>query len=193
MNKHLHTLVAAAAVALIAVNGWAAKIGVVDMNTLIKAHPKTASNEAVLEQQTAEFEAEHEQMMSHLRELRAEFETLREDTQNKALNEAAREAKYAEAEAKLEAMRAYEQEIRENMALRQKQITSQKLRMHRHVLDAINERVGAYAREQGFDLVLDSSGRGMSAAESVVYAAEKMDITQPVLKQIQAARADTGE
>jgi Skp family chaperone for outer membrane proteins len=193
-DKHVVRWLVTGALLMMAGTGLAAeKIAVVDMNDVIAAHPDTDANRAVLEEQAAEFEAEHEKMLAELKDMQTRFEALRRDALNKALNEAARDEKRSEAEQSLMEMRDFEQQIRENLNLRQKQISSQKLRMHRRVLEDITNLVRAYAQQQNIALVLDKSGAGLNGTETVVYSADALNITADIVRRIKETTKPTKE
>jgi len=50
--------------------------------------------------------------------------------------------------------------------------------------------VVGYAKTNGFSLVLDSSGQVASGFEAVLFADEKLDITEPVLKVLNANKPE---
>ena len=81
---------------------------------------------------------------------------------------------------KLDALQAFDREVRETTLERQKQLADQSERMRRRIVKRLREIVDEYARDKKLDLVLDTANRGLSAVESVVYAGEKLDITEAV-------------
>ena len=175
--------------------GWSAetKIAVVDMARLIRAHPETKSNSSMLEKQIEEFELERKEMLAERGKLVKALEEARKEARNRALSEKAREKELEFAEEKLAALRRYEQKIRETAGLRQKQIADQKVRMRRRIVAKLRKIVKGYAEEHGFVLVLDSSGLGMNAVETVVYNLERIDITDSILSTIAEEKQSTAK
>jgi len=161
-----------------------AKIGVVDMSKLVQAHPDTAEADELLEKQADEFEMEKDEYLSRFNAMREDFEKARAEASNKALSEEAREKKRDEAREKLVALEEFQQEIRETTLKRQKQLTDQGDRMRRRIVGKIVEVVDKYASDNGYALILDTANRGLSGVESVIYADEKLDVTDAILKLI---------
>lgn len=160
------------------------KIAVVDMSKLVQSHPDTKEADELLEKQAQEFEAEKDELVAKFSTLRADFEAARSEASNKALSEAGRELKRDEAREKLMALEEFQQEIRETTLKRQRQLTDQSDRMRRRIVTKIIEVVDQYAAEKGFTLILDTASRGLSGVESVVYADEKLDVTDAVQERI---------
>jgi len=160
------------------------KVGTVDVGKVIAAHPQTEANAKVVEREVEDFESERMEMLAKFNKMKDDFDTVREEARNKALSEVTREEKLELAERKLIALREYEQKVREKTYLRQKQVADQRLRMGMRVVSDVDERIEKYAEENKFDLILDSSGRGMNGVETVIYSRKTIDVTEDILKLI---------
>ncbi len=158
----------------------AANIGVVDLERLIKLHPRTAADRSVLETYVEDFEVEREGRVKALKALSETFEALRAATEDVSLSEKAVQEKRQLAQVKFDEMRQAERELREIAAQRQKELTSQELRMRTRVVADIRQIVEQVAAEKSLDLVLDSGGIGASGYSAVVFAGKAMDITDAV-------------
>ena len=183
------------AAALVA--GWAGaaevKIAVVDAGRLLKRYHRTALAESHMQAQVEDFTAERDKLLAEHKRLKGEFETLRTEAGNKALTDEAREKKKEQAEDKLSEVVAYENNIREKAMSRRKQLEGESRRMQLELVKAIRAAVQAYAEKQGYTLVLDSSGLLANGFEGVLYSDPKMDITDEVLKNLNAGQADKWE
>lgn len=166
------------------------KIGVVDMEQMLQAHPDTKEAESVIQKQVDEFDAEKSGMMEKFDKLRKEFEDARGESENKALSDEGRLQKRKEAEKKLEEMRDYDQQVRETALLRQKQIKDRKNRMRQRIVDDIREVIREYAQKKGYAMILDS-GPMMDAFGVVVYRVEAMDVTEDIKKILAETRKPT--
>jgi outer membrane protein len=165
------------------------KIGVVDMARLVKAHPDTPSADALLEKQLEEFQAEQKDMEDEFDKLKKAFDEARKEAGNKALSEEAREEKMQAAEEKLTAVRDYDRKVRETMGARQKQLSEQSLRMRKRIVEKIQEAVREYAAGKGFTVMLDSAALSVSGVEILLYASDKIDVTEDLLKVIGKSKA----
>jgi len=182
---------------LLAGRGWAAseiesKVAVVDMEKVMAAHPETQEAEALLQKQAAEFDAEKDDMLAKFDRLKKEFEVARDGAENKALSDEARTAKRELAEDKLAALRDFDNEVRQTTVMRQKQLADRKHRMRDRIVGKIRDIVRAYANQHGLVLVLDC-GAVMDNPGSVLYNAEKMDVTEDILKIVSLQKVNREE
>jgi len=186
-------LVLSAACTILALRaGWSAEMNmaVVDMSRLINAHPNTESNDSIIEGQLDDFESERREMLAELKKLNKEVELAHEQARNRALSDKVRDSKMDTAAEKLLALRKCEQKIRERANLRRRQISDQRVRMRRQIVSELREIIREYVEKQGLVLVLDSSGIGMNAVESVVYSLERIDISDDILKMLRGVKQD---
>lgn len=162
----------------------AAAIGVVDMERLVKLHPRSTTDREVLETYVEDFEKEREERVKALKELSDTFETLRASAEDLSLSEKAAKEKRQLAQVKFDEMRQGERELREIAAQRQKELTSQELRMRTRVITEIRQVVEKVAAEKSLDLVLDAGSIGAAGYSAVVYADKAMDITEVVTAEL---------
>lgn len=162
----------------------ASAIGVVDMEKLVKVHPRTAADRKVLETYVEDFEVEREERVKALKALSEEFERLRAAAEDLSLSEKAVQEKRQLAQVKFEEMRESERELREIAAQRQKELTSQELRMRKRVVADIKKVVETVADEQSLDIIMDAGSAGASGYSAVVYADNAMDITDAVTAEL---------
>jgi Skp family chaperone for outer membrane proteins len=161
------------------------KIAVINMARVTKAFPETKVAEEVLEKRAEEFEEEHEGMLDELEELKSAFESARQEANNRALSEEARALQRDIAEDKLNELKEQDTKIRETIKKRRQQINDQKTRMKQRIVEKISAIVREYAEDKGYTMVLDSSAIGLSGIDTVVYSADRIDITQDVLKIVE--------
>lgn len=167
----------------------AMNIAVVDMARLVKGHPHTSAAEERLESQMEQYEDEQRELLEQRSELRDALQDAIKEAQNNALSDVGREAKRLEAETKQTELRELERNIRETLVSRQKELAAEKLRATRAIIDKIKDVVSEYARDKGYDVVLDSSGVGLNGSETVVFTAEQRDITEDILKLLRKSAA----
>jgi outer membrane protein len=160
------------------------RIAVVDMEKVMEESPAAAKVEQAVKEAEEEFVSERESMLKTRDKLRREFEDIREEASNEALSEKGKREKIEEAEEKLAELKEYQEELQQTGMARRRRLREQKVRAHRKVIGGLRERIGAYASEQGFDLVLNSSGLGVDGIEMVVYSKADMDITDEVIENV---------
>ena len=161
-----------------------ADVGVVDMEILIKQHPRTRADRAVLEQYVNDFEDEREEMMAALKKVGAEFEALRKEAEDVGLSEKALSTKRKLAKVKVDDIRQMERNLRETAGKRQKELTNQELRMRKRVVADISKIVAKLAKKKKLELVLDSTGVGIGGYYPVIYHTDKYDLTDDVIGEL---------
>jgi len=162
------------------------KLAVVDTSRVLKEYYKTALAETHIQQQFDDIAAERDKLMAQHKKLKQDFETLRVESQNNALTEAARDKKKEQAEEALSAVIEIENTIREKAASRKKDLEGEGRKIQGELAKSIKAAVSACSQKGGFTLVLAQGGLLANGLESVMYADPKMDITDEVLKILNA-------
>lgn len=145
------------ALAVDGVTGGSPKIGMVRVSKIFDAYERTKSSESQLETLSKSKQAEREQLVSEIKGMRDELVLL---------NEQARAEKQKAIEEKLKALAGFDQEAKES--LRKKRDDALK-----GIFDEIEAAVKAYAKENGFTVVLND--------QAVLYGVESIDVTDQVL------------
>jgi len=166
------------------------KIAVVDMESLIKSHPETTSAESLLQKQVDEFESERKDMITQFEKLQKDCDRIQKEAENKALSDSEKEKKRAVFEDKYAELKEQGRKISEMTTQRQKELNDQKLRMRRRIFSKIRDIVKEYADKKGYVTVLDSSALSVGGVETVVYIAEKNDITADIRKLVEEQKND---
>jgi outer membrane protein len=163
--------------------GFAAEQSVVFVN-LDRAFTefyKTKLADAQLKQQADEFSNERKTLVANYEKIQKELNTIRDEAQNVALSEDVRTEKRNLAEEKLVEIRDMESRIRRFDESRRKQLDDQSRRMRKRIVDEIRQIVLDYAKTQGFQAVIDSSGQSLNGVEMILYTDSQIDITDEVL------------
>lgn len=151
---------------------------------------KTKLADTQLKQQADEFSDERKKLVDEFEKLQADFNAVREEAQNTALSEAVRDQKRNEAEDKLVELREYESKIRRFDESRRKQLDDQSRRMRKRIVDEIRVAIQNFAKVQGYQAVVDSSGQSLNGVEMVLHTDAKIDITDQVLEQLNKGKPE---
>ncbi len=178
-------LIALMSVPLLQADEAAQRIVVLDMTKAMRASRKMAEAEDHLTTLTGDFAAEQQKMKARLAGLRAEFDELRSASANKAFNEDARAKKAAEAAQKRLEGAMYERKVRERSIRRARELEDQRKRLLKHVLGGVNTIVAEYAKEKGYDLVVDSSESLTVGTGGVIYKSGRFDITDDIVALVE--------
>ncbi len=162
------------------------KVATVDTARILREYYKTDLAERRIQQQIDDFSAERDKLLAQHKKMKQEFEALRAESQNKALTEEAREKKKEQAEEKLSGVIEFENTIREKAANRKKELEGEGRKIQGEIGRAIKEAIKVCSDKDGYTLVLADGGLLANGLESVLYSDSKMDITDAVLKLLNA-------
>lgn len=165
------------------------KIGVVDLNELIRQHPDTSPSEKLLEQQAKDMDAEKKEMLDKYEQLKKEFEEVREATENSALNEEGKAQKQKLAEEKFIEIKKFERDLKQTLGQRQDELRDRGKRMRDRIVEELKVIVNDYAKDNKFDLVVNSGESALMGLETVLYRSDALDITAEVTKIVKEKAA----
>lgn len=160
------------------------KVGVIDIEELVRLHPNTAGDKKLLEQTLKDYGERRERLQTQAEDARKAFEAAVKEAQNPALGEKARQRLEEEAMKKRETAVSTDREYTETVRRLQRDLTDQEVRMLKRTTAEIEQVVGAYSREQGLQLVLQLPGRKLGASSGVVFAEPGLDITAAIMQRM---------
>jgi len=189
---------AVTAAALLAVSAGCArgadvKVAVVNMERVLKASEEMVSARSTMDQKIEEYKAEKVRMLAELDTLKQEAEGAQEQAENKALSAEVREVKRELAREKIIRLGERERDINRTLRDRRKELSDREQALLQEIVAKYQEVVQAYAKREGFDLVLDASAQGLNGIEAVLYYGNALDITPAILKQIGAKEPEGAE
>ena len=185
--------------------GWAAvflaascgaaelKIATADLDKVFTAHPKTQSADAELKKAEGEIEAEMEKMVAEGRALEEEVAKLREAARSPILTDEARTLKRAEAEDKLTELQEFQLRVRRTQETKLMRLREQVMKTRQGIVDELMVQVVGFAKDEGFDLVLDRSGQTMNMIPLVIYANPELDVTEKLVERLKGSAAAVAE
>lgn len=164
------------------------KIAVIDMRYVFQNYEKTKVVEKKLQEQMDTFREYSMKLNAQIQTLKKDFETARDQAQNNfALTPAERKNKELNARELYEKMAVKDAELKSYAKSRQEQIRTAYEKLRAEILAEIKAQTSAHAQVQGYTLVLDHSGSTSNEISAVVYFTPEMDITKPVLENLNRA------
>lgn len=194
MKTHRFTLTLIAAVAVVAA-GWVApaasaqgaKIGAVEMRKLYEEFYKTKAAQRSFDESVAAYRKDHQQRVNDYNKLNEEFQRLREESSNPALTQEKREQKAKAVNDKVLELRKSLEAVKEFEQNSQQYLNDLRRRQNDAILKEILDAVRKKGRDGAYTVIVDSSGFGTAAGiPMAVYADEKLDFTDVVLKELNA-------
>ncbi len=169
------------------------KIATADLDKVFTAHPKTQAADAELKKAEGEIEGEMEKMVAEGRALEEEVSKLREAARSPILTEEARTLKRAEAEDKLTELQEFQLRVRRTQETKLKRLREQVMKSRQGIVDELMKEVVAFAKDEGYDLVLDRSGQTMNMIPLVIYANPELDVTEKLVERLKGSAAAVAE
>jgi outer membrane protein len=188
MKMMFRTMIPALAALVLLANTATAqtKIATVDVSKLFKGYYKTKYAQAELEKRKQEINKDISGMMDDLKTGNTDYQQLLDESDDQALStdersqkKQAADAKYKEIQDQKAALDQYERSANANLG-------EQFQRAHDRIITDIDEHVSAAAKASGYTIVLDVSAQSAANVPTVVYSASETDLTDQVLKQLNA-------
>lgn len=162
------------------------KVGIVDMNKVFTSYYKTKDAEARLNDARAQAKTDLDGRLETLKSNMEEINKLEADTKKPELAADKKEAAIKQRDEKINEVRNLDREIGEFRQTRERQLQEQFMRMRGDIVQDIMKVVDSKVKADGYDLVLDSSGLGISQVKVVLYSAPSMDFSDSIITQLNA-------
>ena len=160
------------------------KIAVIDMQKAFQEYEKTKTIEIKLNQQMEVFKEYSNQLNQQYQNLRKQYESARDDSQNIAFSGAERENKRQKAQQLYESLKLKEQEMTSYTESRKTQIRDMYTKLRGEVVEEIRKAVHNKAVLEGYTIVLDQSGESLNDVGFVVYIQPGLDITDSIIQDL---------
>jgi len=160
------------------------KIAVIDMQKAFEEYEKTKTIEIKLNQQMEVFREYSNQLQQQYQNLRKQYESARDDSQNIAFSGAERENKRLKAQQLYESLKLKEQEMTSYTESRKEQLRDMYAKLRGEVVDEITQAVHNKAVLEGYTIVLDKSGESLNDVGFVIYVQPGLDITDSVIHDL---------
>ena len=160
------------------------KIAVIDMQKAFQEYEKTKTIEIKLNQQMEVFKEYSNQLNQQYQNLRKQYESARDDSQNIAFSSAERENKRQKAQQLYESLKLKEQEMTSYSESRKTQIRDMYTKLRGEVVEEIRKAVHNKAVLEGYTIVLDQSGESLNDVGFVIYVQPGLDITDAIIQDL---------
>lgn len=184
MKRILAALVLALTMTAAGARAAELKIAVIDMQKTFEEYEKTKTIEIKLNQQMEVFKEYSNQLNQQYQNLRKQYESARDDSQNIAYSSAERENKRQKAQQLYESLKLKEQEMTSYTESRKTQIRDMYTKLRGEVVDEIKKAVHNKAVLEGYTIVLDQSGESLNDVGFVIYVQPGLDITDAIIQDL---------
>ena len=162
------------------------KVGIVDMNKVFTSYYKTKDAETRLNDARAQAKTDLDSRLETLKSNMEDINKLEADTKKPELAADKKEAAIKQRDEKINEVRNLDREIGEFRQTRERQLQEQFMRMRGDIVQDIMKVVDSKVKADGYDIVLDSSGLGISQVKVVLYSAPSMDFSDSIISTLNA-------
>lgn len=152
------------------------KVGTVNMVHLVELHPTHESNKTLVKSTHDDYKAKLEAKQDALKEMADEAKKVYDDMQNPMLSASAK----AEAQKKLETIQQKGNAARQDLFKAEQhyreEMNDLETRLLKLETSDIRAKISAYAKEKGYDLIID--------ATMAAYANDTLDVTDDILRAL---------
>ncbi len=164
--------------------GAEVEIRVADLEKVFEQYIKKIQAEAALKEQAERFNLERQELVKQGQALNDQYNKLRDEAQDPALSDDAREAKQSQAEDLLGQLQEFQQRLKTFDDEKRRLLDEQSKRMRRTLVREIRDEVKKYAEQEGIDLVIDISGNTLNMEPVILYADDRLDITNRLIERL---------
>jgi Skp family chaperone for outer membrane proteins len=168
----------------------AENVAYINMSQVFQGYYKTRNSEGDLRRQEEEVKDQANNIARQVQAIRKRQDELETQALNVALSEEARDKSRSQADALNEQAQRKQQELREFVANKRKELQKQYVKMRNDIVKELLEFVQGYAKDNDIEMILDVSGMTNNMLPTVVYYPQKKEITETILKLINAGHED---
>ena len=152
------------------------KLGTVSLETLIKSHPNHESNRTLVKSTADDYRKKMETRQEQVKALMEEGRKIQTDWQNPMLSASAK----ADLQRKIEGIQrklySAQQDMRAEDQRCQEELADLQQRLFKIEKKDIEAKIAEFAKEQGYDMIVDVAACGFSKPE--------LDVTEDILKKM---------
>ncbi len=173
-------------------SAWAQpRIATIDLKKVFDNYWKKKQAEAQLQERFGEMQKEDKNMLEDYKKLKEDYQNLIADANNQTFSPEERDKRKKSAEDKFRQMKEMEDTIVQYERTMNTTLADQKQRMGSNILKEIRTVVTAKAKAANFTMVVDTSGESVLGAPTVLYSNNENDMTDEVIKQLNATAPAT--
>ena len=162
------------------------KICTVDLRKLFEGYWKTKQVQTVLNDRKAQLDNDDKSMRDDLKKGSDEYQKLLAQANDQALSAEQRDRRKQAAADKYKQLQDSKNAIDQFERQAQSTLSEQSQRMRDNILSEIKAAVTAQAKVAGYALVMDAAAETANATTAVVYSSGENDLTDAVLKRLNA-------
>jgi len=162
------------------------RVATVDLRQLFDSYWKTRQAQAGIQDIATQLDKDDKSMKDDLNKATADYQQLLAQANDQAISADERDRRKQAAADKLKQLEDHRTAIAQYENQAQATLNDKRQRMRDKILGEIQAAVNTAARAGGYTLVIDTAAETVNATPTVVYHSNENDLTDTVLKQLNA-------
>ncbi len=162
------------------------KVATADLRKLFDNYYKTKLAQAAIQDHATQLDKDDKSMKDDLQKASDDYQQLLAQANDQAISADERDRRKQAAADKLKKLQDSRASIDQYERQAQATLNDQRQRMREKILDDIQSHINAAAKAGGYSLVIDTAAETVNATPMVVYHTDENDLTDGVLKQLNA-------
>jgi len=162
------------------------KVATVDMQALFQEFHETKTTKTTFEGEQTRVVRDRDERLARLNELKKEIDELQKQLGDPSVADAKKQALFNDRQAKQQQFEGLQKELEEFIQRKSRAPNEQMQLRMKDILEKIRGKVQKHAAEEGYDYVLDKTGASTSQVPVLLYTKDATDITEVLLKDINA-------
>jgi outer membrane protein len=162
------------------------KVATADLRKLFDNYWKTKQAQAAIQDRASQLDKDDKSMKDDFKKAGDDYQQLLTQANDPAVSDAERDRRKQAAADKLKQLEERRTAIAQYENQAQATLNDQRQRMREKILAEIQTHVDAAAKAGGYTLVIDTAAETVNGTSTVIYHTAENDITDAVLKQLNA-------
>jgi outer membrane protein len=160
------------------------KIATVDMEALFKAFTPTKDAQTKFDEEMKGVSKQVEERQARLSGLKKELDGMEKQLGDPSIADAKKQALYSERQAKRQEAEALQREGEDFLQRKQRAVGEQMQLRMKDIFERLRGKVQKHAESEGYDYVLDKTGKSTTQVPVLLYTKDATDITDALIKTI---------
>jgi len=160
------------------------KMATVDMQKLFKEYHRTVAAQKRFNLEYARIQKNINERVEVINRMRRMLQAVAEELKQEGLSEEMKNTKRREGQLVAQELKMSEQDIKTFSRQEKQRVAKLKAASMQGIMLEIKKKVEVHAKEQGFDMVFDKSGKNTNQVSFFLYLKDAKDITANMLKNL---------
>lgn len=160
------------------------KVATVDMEVLFQSYNRSKEAKAKMDEDVTRVKKDQEERMNRLKEVSDAAKDLGKQLEDPAIADTKKRELFSARQVKVQEAQSLQSELEEFMQRKARAFQEQNNIIMKGILEEIRAKVQKYAEAEGYDYVIDKTGKSTSMVPILLYTKDATDVTDPIVKTI---------